>query len=514
MALVRRLPGSVAALALVALTGCASTIQVQEPTSGVVPPAAVGGDGLSLTPAPDDQSSGQPAQAGTSPTMPASRPSSLHSSPRSGGSSSPSRSSRPSASMSTSAIPAAGPGWDAKHVYLGITTASDAAGTIHALGISLDPGDEIADAKAIVAAMNRQGGLFGRQVVLIVKDDSSAHVLSDPAGAAQADCVFFTQDHRVISVVNTDATIDLDSFRSCFARAHVPLVSTTTAPFDDTTQRSFAPYFYNTLSVSLTRLIPVLIDRLTAQHYFGGWNSLAGKPGTNPVKVGVLFPTGPTGGRIGAALLGALKQAGIASDHYEYSSATDTAAASAAVFRFKADHVTHVIGVDTFQYFFGVAANTQGFYPRYGVTTYSAPETLLRANGPPRQMAGAMGLGWIPSIDTDAQRDPGPGPGTKQCLAELAAGAQHFAGHRFAEAVGLAICDGLQLGVRGAKSGNGLDPASIRSGIVALGRKYPMAAGFVSGLSETNFALPGGGRDLAWNPGCRCFAYHGSTFPI
>jgi hypothetical protein len=41
-----------------------------------------------------------------------------------------------------------------------------------------------------------------------------------------------------------------------------------------------------------------------------------------------------------------------------------------------------------------------------------------------------------------------------------------------------------------------------------------MGAGFVSGLSKTNFALPGGGRDLAWNPGCRCFAYHGSTFPI
>lgn len=512
---VHRLSGLAAVL--VVLSACASTLQNQAVSSPPgSAPVAVSGDGLSLNPAPDGQSPGQPTPAVLSPLQPTSRHPSAGAATGHGGSHPPDRPARPSSSplRGASAIPDSGPGWDAKHVYLGITTASDAAGAIHALGISLDPGNEIADARSIVAAMNRRGGLFGRQVVLIDKDDSSVRVLTNPAAAGQADCVYFTQDHPVISVVNTDATIDLDSFRSCFARAHVPLISTTTAPWDDTTQAGFAPYFYNTLSVSWTHLIPVLIDRLKAQHYFSGWNSLVGKPGANPVKVGVLSPADPTGSRIGYAMVGALKRAGIATDLYQYGSATDAAAASAAVLRFKADRVTHVIGVDTFQFFFSIAANTQGFFPRYGITTYSAPESLLRSNGSPRQLNGALGVGWIPSIDTDGPRDPGPGPGTKQCLAALAAGAQHFAGHRFAEAVGLAICDGLQLAVLGAKAGGGLSPTLIRSGIVSLGHRYPMGAGFVSGLSKTNFALPGGGRDLAWNPGCRCFAYHGSTFPI
>ncbi|HVV77471.1 MAG TPA: ABC transporter substrate-binding protein [Mycobacteriales bacterium] len=512
MARVRRL--GVAALCVLSLTACASTLQQQRDsvTTTGAGPLTVGGDGLSLATAPAPAASGGAARVAAPPTAVAPRAGSRPSA------SSPvaaSTAGGPRVSASAAAlIPTSGPGWDAHHVYLGITTASDASGALHALGISLDPGNEIADAKAIVAGLNKEGGLFGRQIVLIDKDDASARVLSDPAGAGQADCVYFTQDHPVISVVNTDATLELDSFRSCFAHAHVPLVTVTTAPFDDGTEASLAPYFYNALSVSWTRLIPVLVSRLAAEHYFTGWNSLTGTPAPGPVKVGLLYGADPTGSRIGAALTKALRAAGVATDHFQYDSASDTAAALSAVLRFKADRVTHVIGVDSFQYFFMVAANTQGFLPRYGLTTYNAPQALLQSNGNARQLAGAVGLGWYPSLDVDATRSPSAGPNGRRCLAALAAGGQHFAGHRFAEAVGFAMCDGLQLGVLGAKAGHGLDPASIRSGIVALGPHYPTAGAFTSGLSQTNFALPGGARDLAWNPSCKCFAYHGSTYPI
>lgn len=413
---------------------------------------------------------------------------------------------------SSAEFPAQGQGWDAKHVYVGITTASDASNTLHTLGIAIDPGDEIADANAIVADLNRRGGIFGRQVVLIDKDDHSADVVANPAAAGQSDCLYFTQDHPVIDVVNTDAALDSDTFRSCFAHAHMPLVSLTTSPFDDQSTQSLAPYFYNALSVSWSRLTPVLMTRLQAQNYFSGWNTVTGSPvNAGKTKVGVLYGNDPSSIRDGGALLAALQKAGYATDYFEYTNAEQDA--QSAVLRFEQDAVTHVIGIDSAQFFFMTAARSQHYLPRYGITTYNGPQALLQANGDPAQLAGAVGLGWYPSLDTDQAHDPGPGPGTKECLQALAAGGQTFTG-RFAEAFGLAVCDGIHLAAFGAQAGGGLSPAAVRAGIVRLGAHFPAGGPFASGLSSTNFGLPGTGRDLVWDSNCSCFTYRGPTYNI
>lgn len=410
------------------------------------------------------------------------------------------------------AIPPTGQGWDAHHVYVGITTASDASAGLHAIGVSLDPGNEIGDAQAVVADLNRRGGIFGRQVVLIDKDDKSANVLADPGAAGQADCLYFTQDHPVIDVVNTDALVDTDTFRSCLARAHTPLVTVTTSAFDDQTTASLSPYFYNALSVSWSHLTPLLVTQLAEMGYFHGWNTTTGSAsvGLN-TKVGVLYGTDSAGNRDGPALIAALRRAGYATDAFQYNQDSD---APSAVLRFEQDRVTHVIGVDNFQFFFMTAARSQDYLPRYGITTYNGPQALLESNGNAAQLAGALGIGWYPTLDTDTAQDPGPGPGTRACLSALAAGGQIFSGKRFAEAVGLAICDGIDLGVFGARAGQGLSATAIRAGIVRLGTDFPTGGAFTSGLSATNFALPGAGRDLGWDGSCDCFTYLGSAYPI
>jgi hypothetical protein len=188
--------------------------------------------------------------------------------------------------------------------------------------------------------------------------------------------------------------------------------------------------------------------------------------------------------------------------------------AVSAVLRFAADGVTHVIGIDNFQFFFMTAALTQHYLPRYGLTSYNAPQALLQSNGNAAQLAGALGVGWYPTIDTDQADDPGPGVGKNACIAALAAGGQTFGGRRFATAVGLAICDGIHVATYGATAGGGLDPSSIRGGIVKLGANFPAGGPFGSGLSQTNFALPGAGRDLGWDTACKCFTYRGSTYII
>jgi hypothetical protein len=416
------------------------------------------------------------------------------------------------AAPSALSIPGKGRGWDEKHVYVGIIVATDAGTALQTLGVSINPGDELGDARAIVADLNRRGGLFGREISLVVKDDSSASVLADPGAAGQADCAYFAQDHPVIGVVNTDASLDLENFRGCFQKAQIPLVTTTTTAFDDTTGRQYAPFYYNALAVSWNRFADLFVDRLKAQGWGGGWNPQTGtaSPST-PVKVGIYYGSSPASNRAGGLLQAAFKRAGWATDSYQYSDPSQ--GGSSAVLRFAANGVTHVVS-DGSLFFFATAARSQGYRPRFGVTTYEGPQVLLDANGDHSQLNGAMGVGWYPTLDVDEAQDPGPGPGTAQCLLALKRGGQTFSGKRFAQAFGMALCDGLRLAVLGAKAGGGLDPASVRRGIVSLGTSFPVGGSFGAGLSATNYALPGAGRDLVWDAKVESFRYVGSTFPI
>jgi len=409
-------------------------------------------------------------------------------------------------------IPATGPGWNAKDVFIGLTTANDAETGLRALGISLDPGDEDGDAQAIVDYLNAHGGLFDRQVVLRAHDNSTAALEANAAGAAEANCTYFTQDDPVILVINTISTIDIDTFRSCLATAHTPLLSLSTAPFDDQTEAQYAPYYYNGVSVSWTALASVFLQRLQARNFFTGWSSTTGAASpTSKPKVGVLYGTDAAGTRDGRALLAGLKADGYATDYFQDNGETDL---SSAVLRFEQDGVTHVLGVDNSLYFFVLAAYSQAYLPRYGVNTYNGIQALIEGS-PKAQLNGAEGVGWYPSLDVDSDAPGAPvGAGQPTCLSALAAGGQTFAGHRFAEAVGLAICDGVRLAVDGAAAGHGLSPQAVRQGIIALGTTFPEAGGMSSGLSSSNFGLPGSGRDVVYNASCPCFQYSGGLYPV
>jgi hypothetical protein len=416
------------------------------------------------------------------------------------------------AGRASAGIPAKGRGWDAKNVYVGIIVASDANAGLQALGISLNPGDMLGDARAIVNDLNRKGGLLGRTIKLVVRDDSSASVLADPSSAAQAACTYFAQDNPVISVVNTNGALDVDNFRACFEKARIPLTTMTTAAFDDQDAQKYSPYFYNALAMSWSRFADVFLLRLKGLGYFTGWNARTGAPSPGTaLKVGVYYASSGAGARAGQRLIAGLTKAGTATDGFQYGSASGDA--QAAVLRFASSGVTHVIS-DGALFFFSVPANSQGYRPRFGVTTYDAIQALLVSNGNKAQLNGAVGVGWYPTLDTEAAQDPGAGPGTKSCLDALRAGGQTFSGQRFAQAVGMAICDGLRFPVLAAQRAGALDPDSIRNGIVAIGAAFPTGGAFASGLSATNYALPGAGRDIAWDAKAQCFRYRGPLYRI
>jgi Periplasmic binding protein len=415
---------------------------------------------------------------------------------------------------SYNAIPAKGPGWDAKNVYIGVTTVNDIATVATALGLkSANPGNQVKDGEAMVAELNREGGLFGRKIVLAPDNLSTASLLVNPDQDASQACTHFTQDRPVIAVWNTLTPLDTPTFRSCFAQAKIPLLSGSIAPTDTAALNELHGYAISVISPSFTDLAPTLVARLKAEHFFTGWNTVTGAPGKSPVKIGIITKNTPTGTRAAALLSGALARAGYAPTaqfNYTVGASGTTSNLSTAVLQFRSRGITHVFSTDNGYSMFLEQANSQRYYPRSAISSFDTPE-LLQYNAPKKELVGALGIGSDPSLDVDFAQDPGYiTPAEKTCLVEQQK-LQSYAGLRFAEAIGLEYCDAFRLIRAAALAAGGLSGPDLVRGLQLAGPTYVPAISFESGLHTNDFALPGAGRDLAFGGKCQCFAYTSKT---
>ena len=409
-------------------------------------------------------------------------------------------------------IPATGRGWDKMSVYIGVTTQKDVQAAAQSVGANgLDAGDQEGQANAMANELNRRGGLFGRQIKIIFHDESTVATAQDPNTAGNTACTYYTQDHPVIALLNPVTLMDVPSFRACMAKAHVPLFSASVAAVDAKVGQTLAPYFYQSVAPTWDALAPVLVSQLKAQGWFGGWSTVTGSPSKAPTKIGVLTGSNDVAVRVGALVKNALAAAGY-SDTVVFQYADGSTDFSPAVLQFKGKGVTHVIVVDSSLLPFQLSANSQKYRPRYGVTSYNAPQTLLESNSPAGQLDGGLGTGWSPSLDVSDANDPGDtGPAEPECKAILAKGGQTFSGKRLAEAVAFAFCDGIRLIVQGAAAAGDLTGPGIYRGIQRIASGFSTAFSFADGLGPGRLFVPGAVRDLVFTSGCKCFRYAGSS---
>jgi hypothetical protein len=412
------------------------------------------------------------------------------------------------------AIPKTGKGWDAKNVYIGVTTVNDIATVATALGLkSANPGNQVKDGEAMIAELNREGGLFGRKVVLAADNVSTASLLVNPDQDASQACTHFTQDRPVIAVWNTLTPLDIPTFRSCFAQAHIPLLSGSISPTDTAALNELHGYAISVISPSFTDLAPTLVARLKVHHFFTGWNTVTGAPGKSPVKIGIIAKNDPTGARAASLLSGALARAGYAPTaqfNYSVGASGTTSNLSSAVLQFRSRGITHVFSTDNGYASFLEQASSQHYYPRSAISSFDTP-ALLSSNAPKKELVGALGIGSDPSLDVNAAQDPGYiTPAEKTCLVEQQK-LQSFSGLRFAEAIGLEYCDAFRLIRASALTSGGLTGPDLVRGIQGAGPSFVPAISFESGLHTNDFALPGAGRDLAFEGKCQCFAYTSKT---
>jgi len=381
------------------------------------------------------------------------------------------------------------------------------AGSAGFSGDAVQTGDGRKQAQAIIADLNRYGGLAGHRVepVFAVRDSQS-----DDSFALQEQqaCSLWTEDHHVVAAVSALNTTDL--LPRCLSSRGVPFVANSPMNY---TEESFAaaPYFAEPAWINQTRMAPAYVDRLVAQGFF---RSGAGPAG--PV-VGLLRFDAPQHARVAREGIGpalarhglrlseeaAIRQAGRTSEN-----SGSLAAIQSAVLRFQSRGVTHVLALDYggyFGLFFLPSAEKNQYRPRYGLTSYSAPYALQSLGIPEQQLRNVSGMGWIPGADVDPRNWPPETAGSKRCRAiAQRAGLPH--GKTDSGTI-TSYCETLFFLKAVLDRAGTVQARGWLRGLEAMGTAYQSVFTFATRFGPGRHDGAAMVRDFRWSTGCSCFAY-------
>jgi hypothetical protein len=151
-----------------------------------------------------------------------------------------------------------------------------------------------------------------------------------------------------------------------------------------------------------------------------------------------------------------------------------------------------------------LAANNNGYHPRWAVNSYMAPGSLLEVAVPATELSGALGVGLLPSEDVDSGRDPGDvSPAETHCRQLMQQVNQ--ATSRFALADGYLYCDAILSVVDAAVHSRGFATQDIAEGMLSntFQSAFTFRAHFATSRHAGAFAV----RNLAYVTSCSCFQY-------
>ena len=351
-------------------------------------------------------------------------------------------------------------------------------------------GDVKGQIEAVVAWANARGGLAGRKIVPVIRE----HDLNNDSKATEAAiCAGFTEDDKVFGVVLLGH--GYPESRDCYAKARTLVFDPSAFTYDTGTFTRLAPYYWSPSFPSYSRTVRALVPAIKAQGYF-----------TGNLKIGVVsYDVGVYRNIVEGDLRPALRAVGQNIGEVRYLRNTDIptiqADASQAVLAFKGD-VTHVIfvGLGPFAPLFMSTAESQGYRPRYAITSFDSPrftETFAAAN-PQEQLKGAVGIGFSAPQDVEDPRLPFPQPFEKPCVDLLKA-----AGHAFAKRAdsryGLAYCDSVfMLQAAGARVRGPLTIQSWAAAAEQLGSSVVAPSAFATRFGPGRKDGGDGFRYLRW----------------
>jgi hypothetical protein len=407
-----------------------------------------------------------------------------------------------------------GRGFDTEHIYVGVNTMKDfdtvASNTFGVEGV--DTGDQEGDVKAMVGYINKRGGVLGRQLVAVFHDTKTSSVLTNYTGAVQASCTHFTQDRPVAAVV--DLTL-LDSYVlwDCLKKAGIPIFSGLFNMTDQFELDKYSPYRYALGNNRVDTYLPTLIDRQSALGYFKPWDTINGRPGNAPVKVGLMWSDDvPADRRSFAQLERLLTARGIKVVAKVPTTGNNPSQISSAVLRFKSAGVTHVYMTYLGQgLLFTQGAENQNYRPRYAAWAHLSPG-VLQQFAPPSQLRGALGAGFRPGTDV------GPAGGTGEvssaapvCRTIFEDAGLSYRRYSFAETIAFMFCDSFRLYTEATKAANSTLAIDIRDAFGVVGPEFTSASVFRNAFSSKRLDAAGAVRELGYVDSCSCFRYLSTT---
>jgi hypothetical protein len=392
-------------------------------------------------------------------------------------------------------------------VRLGFFISDDASAIYKSLGISgashtRDQSQRIW--QAVIDEVNSRGGLGGHRIVpsySFIDSESGTN-----ASRAQAACELFTQDLRVFAVVIDGAT-DI-SMPACLAKHHTPAIDIgqTSYPYDDVDLRALAPYLYLPGRLSMGRFA-TYVDELAAQGFFDK-NS----------KVGLLRFDLPNQLRTRRDVIEpALRRHGLALDgDFAFTPVEGTAdlpraanEANAAVLQMRAAGIDRVLFLGSglsLPYVFPTVAESQGYRPRYGITTDDGPD-FMATNAPAAQMTGAMAVGWEPQYDV-ADSDV-----VLQHDVQWRSCAQRMQRAGFTPRDGRR-CTALYFLEQALRNSPVLSAGALRTGADRIGTASYSTQNYDTFFRPSRFDGVSAVRVLRFDPACTCFRYQGGNRPI
>lgn len=367
---------------------------------------------------------------------------------------------------------------------------------LEAKGLNL--GNARVQAQAVADYINKHGGIAGRKVVLTFATMQATS--NNWEADEQKICTQFTEDDHVFAVVYSLISMG-KALLPCLAQHNTPLIAAGGGPGDAQTMQQYADDYVYSGGMNLTRVAETYVDRLAAQGFFGGG-----------AKVGLVRANDTSFARAANALKSRLAGHGVQLTREVVVDAQTSVSGTAsqmpnAVLKMQQAGVNRVLFLDnaTLAVLFAIQAAGQNYYPRYGLSSLSAPATLLEPNVPARALAGAVGTGWIPTLDVSAAQET-PNPAMKLCKQIMVAAGEGNVS-RAGENQQRLYCDGFFFLQRALGRATELTPRGLRDQLEQLGTRYPSAITFSTSFGPGRHDGAAAVRDFAFTSGCSCFRY-------
>jgi len=381
---------------------------------------------------------------------------------------------------------------------------SQTANAAAAFGVKI-PDVSPEELQALVSWINAHGGMGGRQVKADIFMNDPTVGSFDSQG--QEACAHFSEDRKVDAVIS-GALGASDVLAACLAQHKTPLVWSNPHMITNAFADPILEYLYRPSGPNGDRLA-FAVDVLANAGFF--------KPGA---KIALAhYDNGAANFVARKVYEPALRRHGLTvtfdfamSDAKSAGQAADSSAeASAAVLQMKRTGIDHVLFVPSdggVPLLFLVAAESQNYRPRYGMTTFDNP-FFLSSNLPAAQLQNAQVVGWSVATDTDQTHDPRPKDSpSRQCHAIEAA-----AGHQFNFPIE-GWCNMLFFLKAALDAQPEGSPAAIRRAVEAFGEGYPSRSGFGTRFAPGRHDGLREVRRMVFDGGTSRFTYTGPLIDI